>query len=249
METGGQAFYAYEVHPPSGMSLATAPVGRDWMDKTDRRYAYRCLPMLLANTNGWFIRNPIDFSVLWNGGGKQEDLVINFPNSQVDTRVASHFGNGVLTFTIPYLFRTPKSINLWVHGPANCPKDGIHALEGIVESDWFTGAFTMNWKVTRPGHAIKFVQDEPICMITPVARGLSEQLVPVLECLDKNDQMRVDYESWRKKRADFLEQLSGDDIEAVQRGWEKDYYKGLNKAGQAFPEHQTQITLKNFQKA
>lgn len=50
--------------------------------------------------------------------------------------VVSHFGAGVVTFTVPYLFRTPPSYNLHVRGPTNMPKDGIYPLEGIVETDW-----------------------------------------------------------------------------------------------------------------
>ena len=46
----------------------------------------------------------------------------------------SHFGEAVLTFSLPYLFRTPRGVNLWVKGPSNWIKDGIQPLEGIVET-------------------------------------------------------------------------------------------------------------------
>ena len=41
-------FVAYEILPPATMSLSAAPVGRGWMDATQERFAYRCLPMLNA---------------------------------------------------------------------------------------------------------------------------------------------------------------------------------------------------------
>src|SRR5205807_231232 len=95
-----------------------------------------------------------------------------------DDRIKSHFGAGVVTFTIPYLFRTPKGVNLWVKGPTNYFKDGAAPLEGVVETDWAVSSFTMNWKLTRPGLPVRFARGEPICMIVPVPRGLAEELDP-----------------------------------------------------------------------
>ena len=35
------------------VDIRPAPVERDWMDATDQRYAYRCLPLSIANAHGW----------------------------------------------------------------------------------------------------------------------------------------------------------------------------------------------------
>ena len=35
-----------------------------------------------------------------------------------------------------------------VRGPTNSPKDGIAALDGIIETDWAHSTFTMNWRFT-----------------------------------------------------------------------------------------------------
>ena len=34
-------------------ALVPAPPARDWMDTGTARYAYRCLPVAVANTYGW----------------------------------------------------------------------------------------------------------------------------------------------------------------------------------------------------
>jgi len=47
--------------------------------------------------------------------------------------------------------RTPAGVNLWVKGPANMVKNGVQALEGMVETDWTAASLTMNWKLTRVG--------------------------------------------------------------------------------------------------
>src|SRR5262245_59488229 len=63
----------------------------------------------------------------------------------------SHFGNGVLTFPVGYLFRTDPGVAVWARGIPNYAKDGIVALDGVIETDWLCFTFTMNWQCTRPG--------------------------------------------------------------------------------------------------
>jgi hypothetical protein len=41
---------------------------RPWMDQTDRRYAYRCTPMTMANESGWEILCPVEITATWDGG-------------------------------------------------------------------------------------------------------------------------------------------------------------------------------------
>ena len=43
---------------------------------------------------------------------------------------SSHFGNGILTWHLPMLFRTPPGYNLSVRGPANYPKDAVCPFRG-----------------------------------------------------------------------------------------------------------------------
>jgi hypothetical protein len=260
---------AYEVHNPDDMPIVRAPFHRDWMDATEQQFAYRCLPLVIANQAGWLIQNPADFTACWNGGPRPTDLTLKFgtdapagpfsfqlavgasepgpPEPQPpEPRITSHFGSGVLTFSLPYLFRTPPGINLWVKGPTNWIKDGVAALEGVVESDWSAATFTMNWKLTRPGLAVRFERGEPICMIVPVTRGLAEGLEPRQASLWSNKEVAAAYTTWRAGRSDFLQALSKQAPEAVGRGWQKDYFQGRQSDGTPFQEHQTRMRLKDF---
>lgn len=241
--------YAFELGGQADMALEPAPVDREWMDQTHQRYAYRCLPLVIANQSGWIIRNPLDFSVRWNGGNQLDDLKIRFPRGVPETRIRSHFGHGILTFTVPYLFRTPKGINLWVKGPANCVKDAVQPLEGIVETDWSDATFTMNWKVTRRNHTIRFEQGEPICMLVPLPRGLAEDLEPVRLPLGADRQQSTRYERWRESRRLFNESLQRQDPATVERGWQRDYMLGQDGGGNPFGEHQTKLRIRPFRQA
>jgi hypothetical protein len=241
-----QRLIAWETDTQSDMPIEPASTDRDWMEETDRRFAYRCLPLVIANQAGWIIRNPIRFSARWNGGPARSDLRLRFPRGRRETRIVSHFGHGILTIGIPYLFRTPRGVNLWVKGPANLVKDGIQPLEGIVETDWTAATFTMNWKLTRADHSVRFECGEPICMVVPVRRGLAEALEPVRAPLRKNKKLRRDYDQWCRSRTAFNEAIGRLDQEAVQRGWQRDYMLGVDGAGVPFAEHQTRLRLREF---
>lgn len=237
---------AFELHSQDDMPIEPAPSDREWMDQSVNRYAYRCLPLVIANQAGWVIRCPTDFSVRWNGGPLTTDLKVRFPPGSQEARICSHFGEGVLTFSLPYLFRTPRGINLWVKGPTNCIKDGVQPLEGIVETDWNETTFTMNWKVTRKNHTILFKEGELICMIVPVPRGLAESLEPIRQPVQANPKLAQAYETWRDSRAEFNEGLARNDEVTVKSGWQRDYMLGMNAEGESFAEHQTKLHLGRF---
>ena len=240
---------AYELGNTADMLVQPAPTARQWMDEAGQRHPYRCLPLVMANQAGWIIPSPVRFTARWNGGPRKQDLRIWFPRGKTETRIVSHFGNGVLTITLPYLFRTPRGINLWVKGPANWIKDGVQALEGIVETDWSISTFTMNWKLTRAEHTVRFDQGEPICMIVPVPRNLAERLEPRRTPLANNPALEEQYRKWSASRDEFNRGLAEVDEDVVRRGWQKDYVLGLDMHGRQFKPHQTRLHLQPFEPA
>lgn len=120
------------------------------MDSTRERFANRCLPLLMANQAGWLVVNTTRVRARWNGGAAPDSVEFEYGDSASTFRPTSHFGRGIITWALPFLFRTPPGFNLLVRGPVNDLKHGIAALEGLVETDWSPSAFTLNWKFTRP---------------------------------------------------------------------------------------------------
>ena len=113
------------------MKLRRAARAREWMDATVDHFANRCLPLLIANQTGWDVLCPVEFRARWNGKPAKEGVEIRFRGEESEL-VSAHFGSGVLTFTLGYLFRTSKGHNLWCKGLANTAKDAIAPLEGII---------------------------------------------------------------------------------------------------------------------
>jgi LPS sulfotransferase NodH len=237
---------AYDVESPLKTNLVPGQPTRAWMDATPKRFAYRCLPMIIANQWGWMIETHHRVEAVWDGSGQASGLVVTSGNGQPSTAASSHFGCGVLTFHVGFLIRTPPGYNLHVRGPANWPKDGISALEGVIESDWAESTFTMNWKMTRPNHRVVFEAGEPIAMISPVRRGELERFTAETRMLSANPELRTKYAEWSASRSKFNADLRTTDSEARKQGWQKDYVRGRSVSGDQAPEHQTSVVLTPF---
>jgi hypothetical protein len=243
---GNPVLKAYRINRFLAMPLVVAPSDRSWMNATDRRFANRCLPLLIANQSGWFIVSNHKVRVTWTGGNRIEDLQVELLSGESPCPAVSHFGHGILTWTVPYLFRTPPGYNLLVRGPANWPKDGIYPLEGVVEADWTEATFTMNWKITRPVHRVTFEVGEPIGMIVPQRRGELEEFHAEISDIEIAPRLQREHQSWANERATFNSELRQPGSKAEKRGWQKHYFQGVSPRGETGPQHQTKLNLMGF---
>jgi hypothetical protein len=228
------------------MPIVAGAVEREWMDDTGDGFAYRCLPLLIANQSGWLVLNSHETRVIWDGSASIAGITLEFPGGSPPFSASSHFGDGIVTWTIPWLFRTPRGYNLLVRGPANWPKDGAYALEGVVETDWSVANFTMNWKITRPGVPVTFAKEEPICMIVPQRRGEIESFEPQLRELQENPELAVQSRAWLASRRRFLQALSSP---GPAETWQKHYFQGTTPSGSQSESHQTRLKLRQFSRS
>jgi len=229
------AYQLYDGDLP--MQIVPAPRKRQWMDQTPQSFANRCLPLLLGNASGWWLLNTHEIQVTWNGGTDLSALTIAGRGSSETGYALSHFGNGLLTWNIPLLFSTPPGYNLLVRGPANWPKDGAYALDGLVETDHAVATWTMNWKMTRPGLTVTFAKGEPIAQIVPQKRGELETFTPQVRNIREAPELQAAYNAWASSRSTFNMELKRPGSEAVKRQWQKDYFQA---------SHQTKVALKEF---
>lgn len=223
-----------------------APLERAWMDATDQRFAYRCLPLNIANAHGWELLCVTGFSAIWDGRPAIDAIRIT-PDPGSTPPAISHFGSGVLTFHVPCLFRTPEGTDLFVTGPINRPKDSIAALSGIVETDWSPFTFTMNWMFTRPWQPVRFDADEPFCHLFPLERGRLERLSPTIRKLSDNPELEREHKLWSESRRSFNADLKDPGSSAVQQGWQKSYFRGTTPSGESgAADHRSRLRLQPF---
>ena len=227
--------------------IVAAPIGRTWMAARTKAGADRCLPLRMASQYGWLILNKEPLEVVWNGGDSPNSIEIRYFGNHKMLAPISHFGDGIITWRIPYLFQTSPGYNLLVTGAMNYFKDGIAPLDALVETDWSAASFTMNWKITRPHTPIFFEKADPICMLIPQPRGLLERFAPQIKDLHQYQMLANEHEEWAESRAAFLKDLA---TKSLPRGsWQKHYFQGISLKGSRFQEHQTKLELKEFEDA
>jgi hypothetical protein len=229
------------------VDIRPAPVERAWMDNTDQRYVYRCLPLSIANAHGWEILCSAGFTAVWDGGKALEDVKVT-PDPGTQAPALGHFGHGVLTFHVSCLFRTEPGYDLMVQGPVNAPKEAISPLTGIIETDWSPFSFTMNWLFTRPGAPVRFEKGEPFCHLMPVRRGELETFEPELRLLSENPELEHEHKMWTANRSKFNADLREPGSEAQAEKWQKLYHRGVGAGGapSGIDDHRTRLKLKPF---
>jgi hypothetical protein len=219
------------------------------MDRSEQGFAYRCLPLNIANTHGWFLLNTAPFVAQWDGNAGLDAIRLHAAVPRAPLLASSHFGFGVLTFNVNALFRTEPGYDLMVTGPLNQPKDGLYPLTGIVETDWAPFTFTMNWRFTRKSTPIAFEADEPFCMIFPLKRGLVDEVEPEFRALENDREVSEAYRAWADSRRDFNDALKRPGSEAQAQKWQKDYFRGRTSSGPAPSDHRTKLRLAEFKPA
>jgi hypothetical protein len=111
-----------------------------------------------------------------------------------------------------------------VRGPTNSSKDGIAALDGIIETDWAHSTFTMNWRFTR-ACTIEFVIGEPICLFFPIQRGVLEMFRGEFRMLEAAPEFERKFQEWSASRDRFLSGIDKGKPEVMAQGWQKDYMR------------------------
>ena len=230
----------------TGWEWCWADWRRDWMDATPNRYAYRCLPLTIINQTGWWVKNPVGFTATWRGRAEPGSIDFRFDASGDLWKgwINSQFGEGVITWNTPFLFRTkPEGSRLLVCGPANYFKANAHPLTALIESDWISMSFTMNWKLMTPGEPVRFEPGEPLFQVIPLASNACADLEAAsvtYKKLGDDPEIQRSYNDWHTGRQRFHEQKAKGEVKPDD--WQKDYFRGRDMTGrEVAPDHMTKV--------
>ena len=239
------------LHPGWAPLIRPAPATRPWMDLTPESFAYRCLPLNIANAHGWEVLSPCGFEAVWDGGTHVEAVTVRLDrDADPQHGPVSLFGQGVLTFHVEAIFRTPPGWNLWIGGSPNRQKDAIAPLGAVVETDWSPYTFTMNWRFTRPDQPVRFEAMEPFCFLFPIERAALEAFTPAFAPLDSDPATAERFRAWSAARDEFQARMRLQPPKAPADGWQKHYYRGVDANGEALvADHRTKLRLKPFDRA
>lgn len=180
-----------------GWGLRPSPARRHWMDLSP--HAYKCLPMVIANQWGWQVLCPTDVQITWDGAPDRSGVVVEV-DPIYGPAIKSQFGSGIVTFSPPWLFRTPRGWDLYAKGPGNRWKSNCVPLEGVIETWWLNYTFTLNWKLVDPG-TVTFARGESLGQLVPVPhgtfRGARAEEVPIVA---GEPEAAADLLRWRDER-------------------------------------------------
>jgi hypothetical protein len=230
-----------------GYGWGWAPLKRPWMDATAETYAYRCLPLTMANQLGIWITNPAGFACMWTGDDALGaiDFMWDEGTGEFHDLVSNHFGHGIITWTMPFLIRTrPAQSRLLVTGPLNQPVPNLTPLAGLIESDWACMTFTMNWRIDLAMVPVRFPAGAPIAQMIPLVRNVAKDMesakVRKLTIEDDPD-VASKYRAWSDSRSVFHQaQRAG---KVGPESWQKEYFVGKHDHGESGPHegHSTKI--------
>lgn len=244
---------AYQLMPKA-LELVPGEKERQWMDDTPYRFAYRCLPLSIANSTGWDILCPEDFMVTWSGGHAIKDVTVHIDGYPWKF-AASNFGSGIVTIHPGYIFRTEPGWNLLVTGSPNYQCDFMQPLTGIVETWWLDFTFTMNWKLDKPG-TYTIPKGMPLCRILPVPDYSKLDIEASIKPIHSNPELHDSYKEWSQSRSKLIndmnqafdsKQKTGNiDPNDPKTHWEKNYMRGVDKSGKKEYNHTTSLKFPKF---
>jgi hypothetical protein len=211
---------------------------RFWMDNLPEKIAYRCIPINVANQYGWQVLSPIEFCANWNGGNLSEDIQVHYHDNCKSNFASSHFGSGILSIVPDFILKTNEDISIYVRGIPNMFMDGIHPIEGVVETDWLPFTFTFNYQFTKPGEII-FKKNQPLFSFFPIKRGFIESFKTNKDFIVNNNDLNEEYIAYKDARINYQKNnnLNGQKFYSKTKTPTKKHN---------IKTHQKQIPLDNF---
>ena len=136
-------------------------IKRDWMDETHNKHAYQCMPMTVANVNGWEIIMQEDLVVQWDGGN---NIVEVLSGGEQSGRIVAHPSMvGIISLSMGWAIGTEEGYNTFITGSPNYFPSGAVPLSASLPSSWWPDESQMNWKITKIGEPVIFPAGSPFC--------------------------------------------------------------------------------------
>jgi len=218
-----------------------SPKKRDWFTP----HFYRCLPLTIGNQYGFVIKSEYDFDFIWNGKNEIDSVKININNKNIEKDIfsknnknlpiiKSHFGNGIITISVPFTLRTPPGVNLMTINPPNYIIPNITVMTGVIETDNIRRNFTFNLKIQIPNIKVIIPAGTPIAGFIPIPRYFADNFKLEIaddifskELIEEEYQAQIDARIFRDEVEPTLPNYVG-----------KQYFRGEDVYGNKFNDHQ-----------
>lgn len=233
-----KANYLFESH---SCLIEPSKIKREWMDHTVNKFAYRCLPLSIANQTSWDVLCPSSIKATWEGDISAHGVSVEYLDDYHFKYAGSEFGHGILTFHVDFIITSSQNTSLFVKGPANSFKKNVNALEAIVETHWLPFTFTFNWMFNEPGE-VTFMKGEPMFSFFPINLDYVESFETNVDYLRNDFEFKNLYQAYTDSRSQHIKTgtTQGSD-------WQKYYMKGISPLmSTPNKHHKSKINLKPF---
>jgi hypothetical protein len=195
----------YRIRESETFSIVPLNVKRKWMDKSYKKYAYKCLPLNIANQYGFAVISPADFTVDWWGGQERGnvDVHVKSENDEIKNSFHTYFGEGTFTLHVDFVIKTPEGFSTYIRGVPNESRKGIKPLDAIVETDWLPFTFTYNFLITEPG-SYEFKKGEPLFVFFPIERNTVENFAIKTKSINDSDEFLTAFRHYQDARNEQL---------------------------------------------
>jgi hypothetical protein len=198
---------------------------RWWEEDTKtKNHAKFCLPMVMANSYGFYLLSPADISIKWSGKNEDNAEVATFNNSTHGV-VDNHSAHGSFTIQAKFIPRTPSNVFTLIKPLPNV-KMPFTVLEGLMETWWLVADFGIVCLVNEPGE-FHIPKGSPIAQMVFIGsqdHNYELQIAGNMEDLKYRDEFVTKRNAYTEKQLDYFR---GNHAEGTK---ESLHYKKFNNA-------------------
>ena len=197
------------------MSLFPIPATRlrKWWetDPKTRNHAKFCLPMLMANSYGFYILSPANITIKWDGS-LDSDVEFITDDESSHTSITNHSAKGTFTIQSQFIPRTPPGVFTLIKPVPNI-RLPFQPLEALMETWWLVANFGLVTFATQPG-TFKIYKGYPIAQMMFVGSDIHDYELVHAGYVDQLPER----DSFVQKRSEYTDR-------------QLDYMKGLHMDG------------------
>lgn len=152
-------------HP---VKIEQTKIQRDWMDATDNKHAYKCLPVSQANTIGWSVSFLHDIEFIWDGISDTSDSHVTILKDKGNVAYTTR-ANATISFQSGLYFKTEQDMSILSISPPNYFIDGASAFTSIISTSFFPDSYPIAWRITKPNTPILIPAGMPVATLIPIS--------------------------------------------------------------------------------
>jgi hypothetical protein len=154
-------------HGENTAKIEQLDIKRNWMDETDGKHAYQCMPISLANTMGWGISFPEDISFIWNGVCDSNSS--NVKIIEGDRYCSTLRGNGTISFNTYLTFTTEKKTTMLIFPVPNEFNENAQCFTSLISTSFYKSMLPIAWRITKANKKITIKAGTPVATIIPIS--------------------------------------------------------------------------------